>query len=424
MRFALKGLWLHADFMKLWTGETISLLGSQITLLALPLTAESILKVDAQQMGILGAAQFLPFILFGLMVGVMIDRRRRRPILIAANLGRAILLATIPLAAITHVLGIELLYVVSFLVGTLTLFFDVAYQAYLPSLVSREALVEGNSKLEVSRAIAQISGPGIAGILVKILTAPITMALDAVSFLFSALFLWRVRTPEQTPEPRTADSHIRREIVEGLGVVFGSPLLRSIAACTASSNLFYSIQLAVIILFLRRELHLDEGVIGLVYAIGSIGGLVGAVSVHRITRAVGVGPAIIGSSLMFGFAALIIPLAWNAEVASVLLLIVSQLIFGVANVTYNVNQVSLRQSITPDRLQGRMNASMRFIVWGTIPIGSLIGGYLGDHIGLRSTLWVAAIGALLPFLWVLFSPVRHIRVQPTLDNVHGETATT
>jgi MFS family permease len=354
---------------------------------------------------------------------VLIDRRRRRPILILGDLGRGLLLVTIPLAAITHTLGMGLLYVVGFLVGILTLFFDVAYQSYLPSLVSRDALVEGNSKLEVSRAIAQIGGPGLAGVLIKIFTAPITIILDALSFLVSALFLWRVQTREPVPEPRSKESHIGREIVEGLGVVFGNPTLRSIAACTATANLFGMMQIAVLILFIRRELGLDEGVIGVMFAVGSVGGLVGALYTDRIARAFGVGPTIVGSAALFGVAAILVPLAWNSGLVSILFLIAAQLVGGIAGVVYNVNQVSLRQAITPDRLQGRMNASMRFIVWGIFPIGSLIGGYLGDQIGLRPTLWVAAIGSLLPFLWVLFSPVRQIMVQPTPDNLQGEAAT-
>ncbi len=421
MKSRFQGLWRHADFMKLWTGETISMLGSTITVLALPLTAESMLKANAQEMGILGAAGFLPFLLFGLIAGVMVDRRRRRPILIIGDLGRA-LLATIPLAAMTHVLGMGQLYVVSFLVGILTLFFDVAYQSYLPSLVNREALVEGNSKLEVSSSVAQIVGPGLAGLLIQIFTAPITIILDALSFLVSALFLWRIRTVEPTPEPRPAESHIIHEIIEGLRVVFGNRALRSIAACTSTANLLGSMQGAVIILFMRRELGLDAGAIGVVAAIGSIGGLGGALLADRFAHAFGVGPTIIGSAMTFGVGVLLIPLASNTGLVSILLLIGAGLVSGAASVIYNVNQVSLRQAITPDRLQGRMNASMRFLVWGIIPIGSLIGGFLGDRIGLRPTLWGAAIGSFLPFLWVLFSPVRKIRVQQTPENLQGETS--
>ncbi|MEP7287264.1 MAG: MFS transporter [Chloroflexota bacterium] len=412
MRSRLTGLWRHPDFMKLWVAETVSLFGSQITVLALPLTAAFILNANPVQMGFLEAAQFAPFLLIGLFAGVWVDRRRRRPILIMGDIGRGLLLASIPLAALFHMLGLGQLYIVAFLVGILTLFFDVAYQAYLPSLVSREHLVEGNSKLEISRAIAQIGGPGLAGILIKLLTAPLTIVLDALSFFISALFLWRVKTQEAVPVPRAEGRHMLHEIREGLGVVFGSPILRSIAGCTSMANLFGSMQLAVYILFVTRELKLDPAALGLVFSVGSIGGLLGAFLTQRIATRLGVGPAIIVSASMFGITAILVPLAVGTDLVSIGLLIASQFIMGVSGVIYNVNQVSLRQSITPDRLQGRMNASMRFLVWGVMPIGSLIGGFLGEQIGLRGTLWVAAAGSLLAFLWVLFSPLRSLHEQP------------
>ncbi len=405
------GLWRHRDFLKLWSAETVSLFGSAITQLALPLTAVTILKADATQMGILGAAQFLPFLLIGLFAGVWVDRRHRRPILIMGDLGRAIVLLSIPIAALIHQITIAQLIIVAFIHGVLTMFFDIAYQSYLPSLVSRENLVEGNSKLEVSRAISSIAGPGIAGALIKLLTAPITIFLDSLSFLFSAMFLWRIRKPEPDPAPRQPGRNIWHEIGEGLGVVFGNPMLRSIAGCTSTFNLFGTIGVAVVILYMNKQLELDEAAIGLIFGLGSIGGLLGAVLTNRIAKRFGVGPTIIGSSLLGGISLLFIPLASGGTVG-VLILIIGQFLGGIANVVYNVNQVSLRQAITPDRLQGRMNASMRFLVWGTMPIGALIGGFLGDQIGLRNTLWVSAIGGFLSFLWVLFSPVRNLQEQP------------
>src|SRR5260221_3904465 len=276
MRSLFTGLWQHPEFMKLWTGETISLLGSQITLLALPLTAVALLKADPLQMGILNAAQVAPFLLIGLFAGVWVDRMKRRSILIAGDIGRAVLLGWIPVAAALNVLNLGQLYVISFLVGVLTLIFDVAYQSYLPNLVSRENLVEGNSKLEVSRAIAQIAGPGLAGALISIIAAPLPIALDAVSFLVSALFLHSIKTVEPEPQKRKEGSNVWREVAEGLGVVFGNRYLRSIAACTATSNFCSMMQLAVLFIFLERELHLDASAIGLMFAVGSVARLLGA----------------------------------------------------------------------------------------------------------------------------------------------------
>lgn len=421
MRARFTGLWQHPDFMRLWSAETISLFGSAITQLALPLTAVSLLSATPGEMGILGAMQFLPFLLIGLFAGVWVDRMRRRPILIAGDLGRALILVTIPIAAFLNRLSMGQLYVIALIHGILTLFFDVAYQSYLPSLVSRQHLVEGNSKLEISRALSAIAGPGLAGVLIKILTAPITIAIDAISFLLSAVFLWQIKTPEPEPTPRAERRNIWREIYEGLGVVFGNRMLRSIAGCTSTSNLFGTVGFIVLLLFMKRDLQLDDAVIGLIFGIGSIGGLIGAVTTAKIAKRFGVGPTIIGATIGFGVASMLLPLASVGGFAALVLLTLSLFLNGMESVIYNVNQVSLRQAITPDRLQGRMNASMRFLVWGTIPIGSLIGGFLGERIGLVNTLWVSAIGACLAVLWVWFSPVRSLKEQPTLnDEARGE----
>jgi MFS family permease len=411
MNTRFTGLWRHPDFMKLWVGETISLLGSQVTSLALPLTAALILKASAEQMGVLNATQFLPFLLVGLFAGAWVDRRQRRPVLIIGDIGRALLLATIPLAALAGALHMEQLYVIGFLVGVLTVFFDVAYQSYLPSLVGRAGLVEGNSKLELSRSITAIAGPGVAGLLVQILTAPIAIALDAFSFLASAFFLGRITTTEAPPE-RHEQKHILREIAEGMGVVLGNPSLRAIAACTATSNLFSNISQTVFILYATRDLNLDAAALGVIYGIASVGGLLGALYVARVTRRFGLGYTIIGSMILGGLGWLFAPLASGSWLVAVPLIILGVSLNAFGGTIYNINQVSLRQTITPHRLLGRMNASMRFIVWGTIPVGALVGGWLGGAIGLRQTLVVGAVGSMLPSLWIIFSPVRGLREQP------------
>jgi MFS family permease len=351
---------------------------------------------------------------------VWVDRVRRRPILIAADVGRFVLLGAIPIAAIVGQLRIEQLYVVGLLTGILTVFFDIADQSYLPAVVSREHLVECNSKLEVSRSVAQIAGPGIAGVLVQLITAPIAVAVDALSFLVSAVFLVFVRTPEPAPvrDPQGQGS-IWGELREGLAVVLSNPLLRSIAACTGTSNLFGNGMMAVFLLYLTRELGLEPAVLGIIFGVGGPGALLGSMLAGRVAKRFGLGATIIISILISGVSRLLVPIASGPTLVVVGVLALSSFLGGAMNPIYNINQVSLRQAITPDRLQGRMNASMRFIVWGTIPLGALMGGALGDALGLWPTLAIMAACNLLPPLFVFFSPVRRLKEQPA--PVQGES---
>ena len=416
MRLRFTGLWRHADFVKLWTGQTISLFGSQITFLALPLTAVLVLNATPAQMGFLTAAWALPSLLVGLLVGVWVDHYRRRPILIAADLGRAASLITIPIAAALGVLRIEYLYIVVLLAGTFGLFFDVAHRSFLPSLVKREQLIEGNSKLEMSRSVAEIVGPGVAGGLVQLVTAPIAIAVDAISFLMSALFLGLIRTPEPTPKPSDQQQNIWGEIGEGLGLVSGNGLLRAIAGCIGTVNLFNSVLETVFVLYVTRELGIEPGFLGLIFAGGSVGFLIGTLLPGWVARRFGLGSGIIGGLLLVGLSDLLIPLVDEsmAVVAITIALATAQFFFGLGFVIFNTGQVSLRQAITPDRLQGRMNATLSFIAGAAVPLGGLLGGVLGETIGLRPTLLLAALGEILAALWLLFSPVRSLREQPAL----------
>ncbi len=406
------GLWGHQDFLKLWAGQTISQFGSQITILALPLVAAALLNASPLEMGILSAAEMAPFLLIGLPAGVWVDRRSRRPILIMGDLGRALVLATIPIAYLWGTLAMPHLYAVGFLTGLLTVFFDVAYMAYLPALIERDQLVEGNSKLEVSRAGAQIAGPGIAGTLIELLSAPMAILFDALSFVASAAFIGGIRRPEPpiAPPAGGATNGMRAQIGEGLRYVLGHPLLRPIACTTATSNLFSSASWALYILFAVRELGLEAATIGIIFAIGNVGFLIGAVLAGAAARYLGLGMALVASTVVDALGRLLIPLA--APDAALPLLIVGGLLMGLSSPVYNINQVSLRQAITPSHLQGRMNATIRFLVWGTMPVGALLGGTLGQLAGLRPALLLAAGGGLLAFLWLLCSPVRALREQP------------
>ncbi len=410
----------HPEFLKLWIGQTISVFGSQITGLALPLTAVLILNASSSQMGVLNALGVAPFILVGLFAGVWADRVRRRPIQMAADFGRFVLLALVPLAALGGFLTMNTLYIIIFLVGVLSVFFDVSYQAFLPSLVGRDQLVEGNSKLEVSNSAAAILGPGLAGLLVQVLTAPIAVVFDALSFLASAVSLGLIRSGESVPQRAQSEGqNVLGEIREGLNVVFGNRLLWSIAGCTATTNFFGSLWQAVFILYLTRELGVPPAVQGVIFAAGAPGALLAALVSARVAKRLGLGKAIIAAILLSNVSSLLIILANGPLPVAATIMVVSGFFSSFGNVIYNVNQVSLRQSITPDRLLGRMNASMRVIVWGTIPLGSIIGGALGDAIGLRPTIVIGTVLGLSAFLWIFFSPVRKLKAVPAAPD-HSE----
>lgn len=406
------GLWRHSDFLKLWSAETVSQFGTQVSLLALPLTAVLVLDASAFEVAVLGTVEFMPFILFTLPAGVWVDRLPRRPILIAGDFGRAALLATIPVAYLADVLALWQLYVVGFLVGICTVFFDIAYQSYLPALVKRKHIIEGNSKLEISRSSAQIGGPGLGGLLVQLFTAPYAILVDAVSFVGSGLFVLRIdkQEPPVVAAEEGAKPSMRTELKEGLRFVLGNPYLRAQAGCTATSNFFFNVSFSIIVVFFVRELDLSPGVIGLVFSLSSVGSLVAAVVSRRISNRFGIGPTTIAVALLQGPAMLLIALA--PESFPLPFLVAGGLVIGFVVVSYNIVQVSYRQAICPERLQGRMNSVMRFLVWGTIPLGSLTGGGLATWLGLRETMVIGALGGGAAFLWILLSPQRNLRDMP------------
>jgi MFS family permease len=405
------GLWRHGDFLKLWSAETISQFGTQVSLLALPFIAITILDASAFAVAALGTVEFLPFLLFTLPAGVWVDRLPRRMILIVSDYGRAALLFSVPLAYAFDALTLAQLYVVGFLVGTFTVFFDVAYQSYLPSLVQRDQIIEGNSKLEVSRNVSQITGPGIAGGLIGLITAPYAVLLDAVSFVASGAFLSAIRKQEEKPAPvEGAKPRMRTELWEGLQYVVRHPLLRPQALCTGTSNFFSNVTFSIFLVYAVRTLDLSAEEVGLIFTLGGPGGLLGALVSQRLTRRFGVGPTTVAMTLLFGGAGFLVPLAPQSFPHP--FLVASGLIFGFSVVVYNITQVSLRQAITPERIQGRMNAVMRFLVWGTIPLGSLTGGALASTIGLRETLFVGAVGGLVSGLPIILS-----RAQRTLGQI-------
>ena len=413
------GLWRHADFLRLWAAQTISQFGTQITLLALPLAAILVLDASAFEVALLGAIEFAPFLLFALPAGVWVDRMRRKPILVVADLARAALLASVPIAHAFDALAIWQLYVVGFGTGIGTVFFDVAYQSYLPSLVERTGLVEGNSKLEVSRSGAQLAGPGLAGLLVGAIGAPYAILVDAVSYVGSALLLVRIGREEIVPE-RTETPSMRREIAVGLRYVLGHRFWRPIAMSIAIANFFNTLAFSIVLVYFVRELELSAQAIGVVLAVSNVGWLAGAVVASRVSGRLGVGPTLVASSVLFGPGLVLVPAAPHSM--PIPFIVAGLILATFGGVVFIVTGLSFMQAVTPDHLLGRLNATRRFIVWGVIPLGSVAGGALATQIGLRETLWVGTIASCLAFLPLLLSPVRSLGQMDDAVREHGEAA--
>lgn len=402
-------LWRNRDFLFLWGAQSVSQVGSQVTGLALPLAAIFVVHASTFQVAALNVVDMLPWVLFSLPVGVWVDRLRRRPLMIAADWGRALALGSIPVAYAFGALTLGQLYIVGFSTGTLTVFFDVSYQSYLPALVERDELGDANSKLEVSRSGAQLGGPGVAGVLIGAITAPYAIAVDAASFAASALLMSAIRRVEELPETLASTRRrMRTEIAEGLRFVTGHPIMRPFLVMVAWSNFFTTMLFSIFLVFAVRDLHLHAATIGLMFSVASAGTLAGALTATRIARRLGIGQTVISLTAVGGAAFLLIPLAHGGY--AIPFIVVAQLLYGFCGIAININGISLVQAITPDRMLGRTNASRRFVVWGVMPFGGLIGGALGSTVGLRSALWVGAIGGTLAFVALLPGPLRRVRV--------------
>ncbi len=408
------GALARPDFRRLWIGETVSQLGSMVSDLALPLVAILLVHASTFEVGALSASQTVPFLLVGLPAGAWVDRLPKRSVLICADLVRAVALGSIPLAALMHVLTIGQLFAVAVVAGVGTVFFDVAYQSYLPELVARDEVVDGNAKLQISESVAQIAGPAAGGVLIQWLTAPYAVLVDAISFLWSVLWLGRIRHRSRPARP-TAGRDLSGEIGAGLRFVLSHRLLRAIVMCTGTSNLFHGMSAAVYFVLLARILRLSPGVIGLIAAVGSIGALVASLFAARIRARLGAGPAVWLPILVCAGPTYILPFVHRDW--TLLLLAVGQVVYAAGVVTYNIAQVSLRQVLCPPELLGRMNATVRFVVWGTLPVGALLGGALGTRIGVRPTLLVAAMGASVAFVPVVLSPLRTMREVPSIERL-------
>ena len=401
------GLWRHADFLRLWSGQTISVFGSMIGGTALSFTAILFLHATPTQLGVLGAMQIAPALLAGLFAGAWVDRLRRRPLLIAADIGRALVMATLPLAAVLGGLHIAHVFAVAFATGILTMLFDVAYQAYLPALVGKPDLVEGNSKLSASAAVAESAGFGVAGWLVQALTAPVAVLIDAASFVVSAVTLGMIRTREP-PVVRQERPNMYREIAEGLRTVWRHEMLRSLATVELLHNLAGGVWAALVVLYMSRGLGFDPGVLGMIWAVGGVSSFVGAALAPRVTRRLGPGPAMVSGLATFGLSQLLVPLASGATALSAVLLLVQQLGDGFYTI-YAINEVSLRQCLVSERLLGRVNATIRSLGLAAVLVGSLLGGLLGEALSVRLMLAVAAGCTLAAAGTLALSPLRSVK---------------
>jgi MFS family permease len=405
-------LWRNRDFRKLWIGHTVSMFGSQITPVAMPLIAALALQATPTQMALLLSLQYTPATLLGLFAGVWVDRMRRRQVMILSDMARALLLLMLPLTAALGFLRMEVLYVLTFLLGVGGLFFGVADAAFLPALVRRDQLVAANSALATSSSVAQIAGPGLAGVLVQWLSAPFAVVGDALSFLVSAWAAATIRTPEPPPLPLEQRPNMWPAIWEGLRAIVGHPILRAFMLSSLTFDIFWNTLYAVYILYLTRVLGLPPTALGVILGVGSLGALVGALSVEQVTRRLGVGPTVVVAQCIIGSASLLIWFASIWPAAALPLLIAAEVIQSGVNTIYGIIRYSLRQAITSDRLRGRVDASSSFI--GLLPavLGLLVGGVLGERIGITTTIIVGACGGMLGFLWILFSPVRMLHTMP------------
>ncbi|HWH54786.1 MAG TPA: MFS transporter [Gaiellaceae bacterium] len=398
----------NRDFRRFWTGETVSLFGDQITQLAIPLVGVLILHAGAAQMGYLTAANLAPYLLFSLHGGAWVDRRsRRRLVMIAADAGRAVLLASVPVAYALGALTIAQLYVVAFLTGTLSMLFFVSQTALFVALVRREQYVEASSLLNGSRAFSYVAGPSVAGGLVQILTAPYALVADACSFVVSAFYLARIDPVEPPPSGDEPG-----QVLAGARFIRSSPTMRSALGATATINFFNFAFFALFVLYATRYLHVRPGLLGLVLGAGAIGGLIGAAVTGRIGRRIGIGPAFVLGCVLFPVPIMLVPLAGGPQPLVLAMLFLAEFGSGLGVMILDISGNAIFAAVVPDRLRARVSGAYLVVNYGVRPLGALFGGALGSAIGVRSTLWVATAGAVVGFLWLLPSPLPRLRELP------------
>ena len=411
------------DFRRLWGGQAVSVLGSQVTAFALPVLAVVTLDADAGQLGMLRTLEFLPFVLLTLPVGLWLDRHRPRPAMLAANAVRAVVVGAVAIAGLLGSLQIPWLYGAVLVIGAATVVFDVAYLSYLPALVRREQLVQGNSHLAVSDSAAEVGGPGLAGLLVQAVSAPAALLVDAVSYLFSLLCLTRIRTPDRTP-PRSAHGQtgLRRQVAEGLGVVAADRYLRVICLEAFTYNLFTQFGATLLVLYALDDLGLSAGQLGVYVGLGGLGAVAGSVLAPRVIRAIGFGPAFITGTALACAAPVLVPLATASTGLAGWLIAASSLLTGLGVTVSVIGSVTLRQTVSPDHLLGRVNAVMRLASYSALPLGALLAGAIASATSVRIALFIGAGGLVLPVLVLLLSPVRQLRTSFEAEPAQPTTA--
>ena len=399
------------DFRRFWAGETISLFGDQISLIALPLVGVLVLNASAAQMGLLGAAELVPNLLFSLHAGALVDRRgRRRQTMIFTAIGRAALLATIPVAYWLGVLTLTQLYVVGFLVGTMSVLFYVSYMTLFVSLVPRERYLEANSLLNGSRALSFVAGPSIGGLLVQAFSAPAALIVDSCSFLVSAFTMSSIH-PQEPPAEAAERGHVKA----GMSYLWHSPMLRPALLATATINFFNFVFWALFFLYAIRSLGVSAGALGLVIGAASFGGVLGSVLTGRISRRLGVGPAFVLGCVLFPLPLVLVPLAGGAEWKILAYLFTAEFLSGFGVMILDITFGSIKAALVPDRLRARVAGAYQVVNYGVRPLGALAGGALGTWIGLQPTLWIGALGAIAGVLWLIPSPFLKLRELPEAD---------
>jgi hypothetical protein len=410
----------HADFNKLWFGQGVSAFGNQVTVVALPLTAVAYLKAGPFQVGLLGAAEGLVFLGPALLIGVLVDRVRRKPLMIGSDIGRTAVMAVVPALAWAGALNMLALYAVALVYGLLTVVFDLAYRPYLPTLLSSDVLLAGNQRLQSTDSVSQVAGPSVGGGLVQLMGAPFALLADAVSFVFSVLSLVWIRVPEPAPERHGGGQGglrgVATEIRSGLRFLRGSRVLRPLAGAVGTFNFFSQLQLTVIVLYAVRILHMSAGEVGILFAAFGAGGVLAAVTLSRALTWLGYGPMLVATLVLAAAAIAGLPLVTGSAAVATAWLSALYFFAGFGLVGQNVISMTLRQIVTPAPLQGRVNASFRMIIRAVLPFAAVAAGLLGRGIGLRHTLIIAAAGVPLSLLWVAFSPVWRMR---TLEEVQA-----
>ncbi|WP_422774215.1 MFS transporter [Plantactinospora sp. WMMC1484] len=410
----LPDLLRQAPFRRYWSAQTVSLFGDQISAIALPLLAVLGTGAGPAEMGYLTAAALIPNLLFSLLLGAWVDRYpHKRRVMVIADLGRAALLAAVPVAYLVGVLSLGQLYLVAFLTGTLAVLFEVAHGALFVSLVPRRDYVDANALTNGSRAMSYVAGPSAGGLLVQTLTAPVALLADAVSYLVSALFLARIR-PARAPEPAAPDG-TGFGIGQGLRFVARSRILRAVLLGTTTLNLFNYMFAALFVLYVSTELGLSPGLLGLVIGVGSVGALLGAAVTGRLVRRFGIGRTALVGFVLFPAPLVLVPLAGGPTPVIVGALLVAEFLSGLGVMVLDITVGSLQVAVTPERLLARVAGAKRTVNYGIRPIGAVLGGSLGAAIGVRPTLWIATVGAVAGLLWLLPTPIPGLRELPEPD---------